>query len=309
MQDICGTVGYAKYAVPGSAELGRNIAETFAKGPDCVLLENHGVVCGGESLLDAYHRFETLDFCARLYVQARQLGKVKTLSDQQLKLVHTNKNYLPEFSPAFRTTREKELRRTLCQMIHRAYDRYIMTSTEGTLSARLGENSFLISPYGIDRRYLGAGDMVLVKDGRRENGKLPSRAVVLHKTLYDQHPEISSIISAQPPNLMAFGVTEKAFSTLTIPESYIVLRDVPKVAFGAQYTDESKISNMIGERCPVVLLENDALLAVGGSIIQAFDRLEVAEFTARSILQAMPLGKLSTLRDDQVAELRKAFNL
>ena len=47
---ICGAVGFAPYALPGSAELGRNVAATFATGTDCVILENHGVVIGGAGL-------------------------------------------------------------------------------------------------------------------------------------------------------------------------------------------------------------------------------------------------------------------
>lgn len=309
VQDICGTVGYAPYAVPGSKELGANIAARFKEGFDCVLLENHGVVCGGDSLLDAYHRFETLDFCARLHIQARQLGEARRLSEEQLRLVHQNKNYMPEFKPTSRTTREKELRRTMCDVVHRAYDRHIMTSTEGTLSARLDEDTFLITPYGVDRRYVGVADIVTVKDGRREPDKIPSRAAVLHKTVYDQHPEINAIIAAQPPNVMAFGVTDQPFNVRTIPESYIVLRDVPKVPFGDQYTTEGKIAAMFSKQCPVILLENDALMAVGGSIIEAYDRLEVAEFTARSILNGMPLGDLVAMDEKQIADLKVAFKL
>src|SRR5947209_13046049 len=41
---VCGKVGYAPYALPGSEQLGRRIAEAFAGGFSCVLLENHGVV-------------------------------------------------------------------------------------------------------------------------------------------------------------------------------------------------------------------------------------------------------------------------
>src|ERR1700678_4098550 len=38
---VCGTGGFAPYALPGSVKLGRNIANTFAKGFNCVVLENH----------------------------------------------------------------------------------------------------------------------------------------------------------------------------------------------------------------------------------------------------------------------------
>src|SRR6218665_2586504 len=38
---VCGEVGFAPYALPGSGLLGANIARTFQAGHDCVLLENH----------------------------------------------------------------------------------------------------------------------------------------------------------------------------------------------------------------------------------------------------------------------------
>jgi L-fuculose-phosphate aldolase len=306
-EDVCGKVGYAAYALPGSRDLGANIAARFKEGFDCVLLENHGVVCAGAELLDAYHRFETLDFCARLHVQARRLGAVKTLREEQLLLAHLNRNTLPEGLDTVRTTREKELRRLMSDVIHRACDGRIMTSTEGTLSARLDDGAFLITPYGQDRRYLEPGDLVTIRDGRREADKVPSRAVVLHGTIYEQHPQIASIVTAQPPAAMAFGVTDQPLNVRTIPESYVLLQDIPKVPFGIQYTDENALSTLFSRNCPVILLENDALMATGSSVIQAFDRLEVAEFTARSILNALALGGLVAMDEQQIADLRAAF--
>lgn len=51
---VCGEVGFADYALPGSGQLGKNIAAVFARGANCVLLENHGVVVAGESLKEAF---------------------------------------------------------------------------------------------------------------------------------------------------------------------------------------------------------------------------------------------------------------
>src|SRR3954453_3715889 len=79
---ICGAVGFAPYALPGSAALGRNIAATFATGFDCVVLENHGVVTAGPSLQNAFERFETLEFTAKTVIKASLLGAVRYLSDE-----------------------------------------------------------------------------------------------------------------------------------------------------------------------------------------------------------------------------------
>ncbi len=67
---VCGKVDYAPYAFPGSDKLGENITEAFEEGDNVVLLENHGVAIGGTDLLDAFHRLETLEFCARTIIQA-----------------------------------------------------------------------------------------------------------------------------------------------------------------------------------------------------------------------------------------------
>src|SRR5436309_1865425 len=46
-RQVCGAVGFAPYALPGSEALGDNIARAFGAGSHCVVLENHGVVTGG----------------------------------------------------------------------------------------------------------------------------------------------------------------------------------------------------------------------------------------------------------------------
>ena len=75
---VCGEVAFASYALPGSIKLGERIAEQFgSKGrPRCVVLENHGVVVGGETLAQAFERFETLEFTAQITLNARLLGQV-----------------------------------------------------------------------------------------------------------------------------------------------------------------------------------------------------------------------------------------
>jgi L-fuculose-phosphate aldolase len=69
----CGKVAFAPYAVPGSKELGAKIVAEFASEakPNCVMLENHGVVVGGSDLAEAFQRFETLEFTAQTIIKAR----------------------------------------------------------------------------------------------------------------------------------------------------------------------------------------------------------------------------------------------
>ena len=116
------------------------------------------------------------------------LGQVNTLDETQLAPFDRYHGRLPGFIPASPSSRERELRQQIVEIVQRAYDRYLMISTEGVVSARLDERSFLITPTGFDRRSLEIEDIVLIEDGQAEGGKLPSRSVFADpKRLYPHH--------------------------------------------------------------------------------------------------------------------------
>lgn len=81
-----GTVALAPYGVPGSDDLGKKIATKFHEGFDSVILENHGVCCGGKTLQDSFQKFETLEMCCKIFIKAHTIGEPKLLTDQQLQL-------------------------------------------------------------------------------------------------------------------------------------------------------------------------------------------------------------------------------
>jgi len=306
-QRLCGRVGYAPYALPGSEALGESIANAFQSGFDVVLLENHGVATAGASLLEAFQRLETLDFCARSQMYAQGLGETTTLSDDQLTLFDHHDHVLPEFSMTGHTSRERELRDLLVDIVQRACQRQLMISTQGVASARVDDHSFLITPTDFDRPSITNEGIVLIRDGKREAGKLPSRSVKLHAAIYRRHPQINCVITAQAPYITAYAIAERSIDTKTIPESYIMLMDVPKVPYGSQYAAPEAIADMISPRVPVILLQNDCVLTTGGSVLQAFDRLEVAEFTARSLIETASIGKLAAIGAAEIDDLKRAF--
>lgn len=304
---VCGRVGYAPYALPGSEQLGAAIAATFAQGFNVVLLENHGVATGGPDLLTAFQRLETLDFCARTLLNAQGLGQISTLTEEQLALLNTRCNFLPEFTPAQHSSQEREMRRQVVETVHRACERYLMISTEGVVSARVDERSFLITPTGMDRGSLEIEDIVLIRGGRREKGKLPSRSVCMHMAIYDTHPAVNCVITAQSPNATAHAITSAGFDTRAIPESYILLRGVPIIPYGVHFQEPQRVADAITGDTSVLLIQNDAVLTVGDTVLKAFDRLEVAEFSAKALVDAQGLGEFAPIGEQEIDDLRKSF--
>jgi len=161
----------------------------------------------------------------------------------------------------------------------------------------------------VDRSYIDESDFVLVRGGRRERGTVPSRAVVLHHAIYSAQPAINAIATAQGPAVTAFSVTGRSLDSAIIPESYVVLRGMPLVRYGRQFTDEPALALEISPSSPVAFLENDAVLTTGATLMQAFDRLEVAEFSARAVLNALKLGPIARIDEAALVAIEEKFGL
>ncbi len=309
LQRICGRVGYAPYALTGSEQLGQVIAATFGEGYNSVMLENHGAVAAGETLLGAFERLETLEFGARTLIRANTLGQINILTADQLALFDQPAPALPEFTPTTHSSQERDLRRQIADAVRRAVARQLMLSTEGVVSARLDADSFLITPTGQDRGAITIEDVVLVRQGQRERGKTPSRAVRLHQAIYAAQPDIHCIIMAQSPNVMAYATTGTPFDSRTIPESYIWLRRMPLIPYETFYTQPQQIAATISLNTPVILVQNDCVVVAAKTILQAFDRLEVAEYSARSLIDTAVIGPLVPIGDEEIRELEIVFGL
>ncbi|MBB6638404.1 class II aldolase/adducin family protein [Cohnella thailandensis] len=306
---ICGRIGMAPYALPGSEELGRNIAKVFGEGVNSVMLENHGVVVGGQDLFEAFRVFETLDYCARLEIEASRIGRPTLLTDEDYEIVKKSALSLPAHRSEGIDASELEIRRTMCGFIRRAYDQGLFTSTQGTFSQRLNGTDFLITPYGIDRKYLQPEELVRVRNGTSEEGKLPSQSVRFHQAIYEQQKHVDSVILAHPPYIMAFAVTDLPFDSRTIPESYILLRGMPKLSFESLYNEPEETAALFKPNTPIAIVRNNCIVVTGQGLLNTFDRLEVAEYSAKSILSARALGHVAPIEDDEIRDLKQAFKL
>ena len=132
-RQICGEIGIAPYALPGSEQLGENIAAVFKSGIDTVMLENHGVVVGAGDLPQAFNRFETLDFCARLEIEARRIGNPVLLTDEDYDIVRNKST--PQLDTYIRdtcTSEEKKFAGTCAHSCGVRNKQGLFTSTQGT---------------------------------------------------------------------------------------------------------------------------------------------------------------------------------
>jgi len=300
----CGEIGFAEYASPGSQELGSTIADVFANGFNIVILENHGVVTGGPDLISAYEYMETLEYTARTLLYAKSLGPVHRIESQDVLNAWMNPVFSTQVdSIAIAPSLLSESKLTLAKIVQRAYKQHLMFSTSGSASLRLDAKTFLVTPYGLDRKWLDPEDLVVVQDQKRTTSHQPSRLVDLHRAIYKKHKDVDSIMTSQSPYCTAFAITGTSIDTRSIPESYILLRHIERVSLAEAMQEPERVANLISAQSPALMIENLGVLVTGANILQTFDRLEVAEFSARSLIEAKSLGGLKPLTDQEIERL------
>lgn len=82
------SVPVAPYETFGTEELAASAIDAMGKEAKAVILANHGLIAGGNSLKEAFSLAREIEFCAFLYVTAQSTGKEITLiPDEKMDIV------------------------------------------------------------------------------------------------------------------------------------------------------------------------------------------------------------------------------
>ena len=293
-----GSVGMAEYGLTGSEELGEKIAKVFAEGCNIAELENHGLVVGSTDIESAYQVFEAMDFSARIGIGASRLGGAKNETPSGKGL--TDENMEKPKDPSTEIPQEdRAVCEKLCEMVRRAWHQKLLYAGLGVFSARAESGTIYYIPQGTDQSAAGILDI----------RKLEQTGDSLHAKIYRTHPGIGSVVTAFPPELMAFAVTGTKFSSRIIPEIYMVMQDavsLPQVQYAGK---PDEIAAVFDGRTSVAVLEGGGVIVTAPSLLKAYDRLEVAEYSARAILESSQLGNIVEITEKQVDEIRVQCHL
>jgi L-fuculose-phosphate aldolase len=86
-QIMGGPVHCAAYALPGSPELAANCVEALGTSRAC-LMANHGAICTGTNMEEAFKVAVVLEMTAQIYQMARSIGNPALLGDNLVAAMH-----------------------------------------------------------------------------------------------------------------------------------------------------------------------------------------------------------------------------
>ena len=179
----------------------------------------------------------------------------------------------------------------------------LVLATEGNLSTRLGEDRILVSPAGRRKDELDAGDLVVVslaEDDRetRPSGR-PSSDLAIHRAIYEARGELRAIAHAHLPAALAVTLAGELPDPSSLPETALLLPRLPFVPFAPPGSERlaAVIASAFGSPDDIaglpgaVLLERHGAVAVGETIDEAVDRLELVDLLCRVWRDARLLGR------------------
>ena len=191
-----------------------------------------------------------------------------------------------------------EAKDTIAYFMRRLYTQGLTTTSGGNISMRWKDGSVFITPSASDKGQMKGSEIgQLDMDGNIIG--LPFRPTIesrMHLGIYRCRPDIEAIVHAHPANVSALAASKALISSKFLAESYAILGEIAYAEYYCMGSDElAKAVSAASVSSNCVVMRNHGALAVGKSLLEAFDRLEVLEAAAK-----ITIINRSALRDDAV---------
>ncbi len=203
---------------------------------------------------------------------------------------------------------EDEIKKQICQIGKRIYDRNMAAANDGNISVKLNDNEYLCTPTGVSKGFMTPEAICRVdKNGNllQPNGDFrPSSEIKMHMRVYEKRPDVGSVVHAHPVFATTFAAAGIPLSQPVMSEAVLTLGCVPLAPYGTPSTTEVPDSIEPYLECfDQVLLENHGALTWGKDLMTAYHRMESVEFYAEILYRTRQLGGAKELDRENVQKL------
>jgi len=194
--------------------------------------------------------------------------------------------------------------------MRRLYKHGLTTTSGGNISLRISDDIIVITPSATDKgrmRWREVGLMNISGENLTPDLK-PSIEYDMHLSIYKRKKEIKAIVHAHPVCASAFTSMKSKINTSLTAEARAILGDPVFVPYALMGTGE--LATNAAEKImhsDILLLENHGILTTGANLLQAFDKIEVLENTAKITLIVEMNGKKSPLTKERIHQIDKLF--
>jgi len=202
---------------------------------------------------------------------------------------------------------EFEIKKLICEIGRRMYDKGYVAANDGNISYRLGDGRFLCTPTGVSKGFLKPDDIATVDaTGKQIGGAKPRTSeILLHLEIFHELPDINAVAHAHPPYATAFAVAGVDVPSCILPEVEILIGRVPLAEYdtpGGKDFAETILPHL-RRKCNTILLANHGAVACDKDLEHAYFHLETLDMYCQILLLAKQIGKVQQISEPKVREL------
>src|SRR6266404_5266584 len=223
----------------------------------------------------------------------------------------TSRSSKQEIDSFFNSPRIEELKRQLCDIGKRLWQREYVDGNGGNLAIRVGEDIALCTPTLVSKGFMQPDDMCLVDlDGNQlcsGNGKKRTSEILMHLQIMKRQPRAVATVHCHPPYSTGFAVAGVEPPTCMIPE-YEVFSSVAIAPYRTPGTPEmgALVADLVDKHNTILMANHGVVSWSHNNLEDAYFKMEILEAYCRTVLVASQLGKpANTMTPAQLQDLLK----
>ena len=112
---------------------------------------------------------------------------------------------------------EYEIKKQICDIGKRIYNRNMVAANDGNISVKISDNEFLCTPTGVSKGFM-TPEYICKVDAQgnviQANGNFkPSSEIKMHMRVYQERPDVRSVVHAHPVYATSFAIAGYKLST------------------------------------------------------------------------------------------------
>ena len=122
---------------------------------------------------------------------------------------------------------EYEIKKQICDIGRRIYNRNMVAANDGNISVKLNDNEFLCTPTGVSKGFM-TPEFICKVDAKgnvlqANPGFKPSSEIKMHMRVYEKRPDVGSVVHAHPIYATSFAIAGIPLTQPIMPEAVIAL--------------------------------------------------------------------------------------
>lgn len=221
-----------------------------------------------------------------------------------------------EIEAFFRSPAIETLKRRMCDMGRRMWERGYTDGNGGNLTIRVGDNLVLCTATLVSKGFMSPEQVCLVDlDGKQLAGTFKRTSEVnTHIGIMKRQPKAKACCHAHPPHATAYAVAKVVPPTCLIPEAEVFLGVIGSSEYQTPGTPENADAvGEVGVDHQAILMENHGVITWGKDIEDAYWKMENTDAYCQTILLASMLGKelqpISGKQAKDLIEIRKQLGM